>query len=481
VWKIFRTLRFTRALRPWKVELAVCAIFRNEADYLDEWLDFHTKNGVKRFFLINHKSDDNYRSVLAPWIEKGIVDLVDAESDNQVIEYNRVLKMVRLKVKWLAFIDIDEFLFSPTNEPLSRVLRRFRGVAAVFVHWRLFGSNSLISPPGGAGVVSSFRRCLEPATSLAQLSSQTALHREIRGATFLTGSPNQGKCIIRPKKVHRMGIHWPAKFDGFVTNERKEASRIHFPALDPPVLPSMELLRINHYWSRSLSELRLKHAGSPFDLETLRRVPDKHLPGEAQEKWERHLNKSLDHAALVNIGLEPPMVIFLGDININFQNSIGPLLNNVGSRVLLVEPDDLSASIRNNFERGERLLSGYEEEHVFPVFGRPDRYGFDDMEGLLGELHSNYPSANFVLVNSDKRTSFFLDLLRGFCSDMRSNYHYPGTLKSNAEITLRAGKLNPIAIQTKSVHPAFANVLKIHRLDSLGRRKLARFIRVQKL
>jgi hypothetical protein len=104
----------------------VCAIFRNEADYLDEWLEFHTKNGVKKFFLINHKSDDHHKAVLAPWIDAGKVSVIDAETDNQVIEYNRVLKIVGSRFKWLAFIDIDEFLFSPTNKPLTTVLRSFK-------------------------------------------------------------------------------------------------------------------------------------------------------------------------------------------------------------------------------------------------------------------------------------------------------------------------------------------------------------------
>jgi hypothetical protein len=31
--------------------LAVCAIYRNEAEFLGEWLEFHRLAGVQRFFL----------------------------------------------------------------------------------------------------------------------------------------------------------------------------------------------------------------------------------------------------------------------------------------------------------------------------------------------------------------------------------------------------------------------------------------------
>ena len=46
------------------IELAVCAIFRDEAQYLDEWLTFHHGVGVERFFLYNDRSTDDYRTPL---------------------------------------------------------------------------------------------------------------------------------------------------------------------------------------------------------------------------------------------------------------------------------------------------------------------------------------------------------------------------------------------------------------------------------
>jgi Glycosyltransferase family 92 len=72
--------------RPWHViapgdvgkfyQLAACLIFKNEAGYLKEWLDFH-RLGIEKVLLYNNNSEDKYEPVLAPYIADGIVTLHD--------------------------------------------------------------------------------------------------------------------------------------------------------------------------------------------------------------------------------------------------------------------------------------------------------------------------------------------------------------------------------------------------------------------
>ena len=51
-------------------DLTITAIFKNEGHYLKEWLDYHLLAGVEHFYLYNNDSTDNYKEVLAPYIEK---------------------------------------------------------------------------------------------------------------------------------------------------------------------------------------------------------------------------------------------------------------------------------------------------------------------------------------------------------------------------------------------------------------------------
>ena len=65
------------AERQYKVSIG--AIFKNEALYLKEWIEFHRIVGVEHFYLYNNNSDDNYREVLEPYIKRNIVTLVGAD------------------------------------------------------------------------------------------------------------------------------------------------------------------------------------------------------------------------------------------------------------------------------------------------------------------------------------------------------------------------------------------------------------------
>ena len=60
-----------------KPYLSICAIYRDEAPYLREWIEFHRLVGVERFFLYNNGSEDDHLEVLAPYVEDGIVVLHD--------------------------------------------------------------------------------------------------------------------------------------------------------------------------------------------------------------------------------------------------------------------------------------------------------------------------------------------------------------------------------------------------------------------
>ena len=56
--------------------LSACAIFRDEAAYLAEWIAFHRLVGVEHFFLYDNGSADHPEAVLAPYLAEGEVTLV---------------------------------------------------------------------------------------------------------------------------------------------------------------------------------------------------------------------------------------------------------------------------------------------------------------------------------------------------------------------------------------------------------------------
>jgi hypothetical protein len=132
------------------IDLAVCAIFQDEAPYLAEWIRFHQLQGVQRFWLYNNRSTDDWRSALAPYVDAGMATVTPwPDRPGQFSAYSDCLKRHRDDARWIAFIDIDEFLFSPTGAPLPAVLRRFNHVPAVAANWRVYGASGHATRPSG--------------------------------------------------------------------------------------------------------------------------------------------------------------------------------------------------------------------------------------------------------------------------------------------------------------------------------------------
>jgi hypothetical protein len=98
-----------------KKEMTVCActMIWNGAKFLREWVMFHDRMGVERFFLYDNNSDDDLDSVVKslqssnfnlsrhvwPWLK------------TQEAGFSHCASQAMPICEWVAFIDLDEFLF----------------------------------------------------------------------------------------------------------------------------------------------------------------------------------------------------------------------------------------------------------------------------------------------------------------------------------------------------------------------------------
>ena len=150
---------------PYAHRLAVCAIFKNEAPWLREWIAYHRDVlGVTRFYLYNNESTDEYQEVLRPFIEGGLVELLEWDSADpshlavgdfmdapwsgaQLGAYNDCLKKRALgQAQWVAMIDIDEFIVPVDGvKAFYKVLSRAEkhGKGTVSLEWRTFGTSEV--------------------------------------------------------------------------------------------------------------------------------------------------------------------------------------------------------------------------------------------------------------------------------------------------------------------------------------------------
>lgn len=153
--------------------LSIAGIFRNENDYLTEWLDYHLDVGVDHLFLCDHDGSEQTKDLLAPYIARGqatITDWTDAEPrfdplftksgkaafwqrNIQHLAYTHAAIQHRSKSVWMQKLDVDEFFFlTDGSRDVATYLKRFdpakiRGIRVPRID---FGdSGHLVKPEGG--------------------------------------------------------------------------------------------------------------------------------------------------------------------------------------------------------------------------------------------------------------------------------------------------------------------------------------------
>lgn len=215
--------------------LAVCAIIKNEAAYLREWIEWHLMQGVEYFYLYDNESEDSSYDVLKPFIDRGIVLYHKVFGKGmQLPSYNDCIVRYRNYSRWIAFIDADEFIV-PSRKKLSDFLKLYESQSAVCVNWVMFDSNGYEKKP-----------CRKLVTE-----AYTRIHKNFSSDNMHVKSivnPKCVKCIVNP--------HYPLlKFFRSKVNENFKKVRL---AWVNPKDYSIQKIRINHYFSKSREEYEAK-------------------------------------------------------------------------------------------------------------------------------------------------------------------------------------------------------------------------------
>ena len=230
--------------------LSVCYQFRDEAPYLREWIEFHRLVGVEHFFLYDHFSIDDFHSVLDDYIDRGIVTLIDWSHQPhhdaaQEAAHEHCLAKFGAESRWIAFIDVDEFLFSPKMSSLAEALKPYESHPGVFVQWQIYGSSGHILRPNGLVVENYTKR------------APTDLPRNLKG-----------KSIVNPREATKWNsshyFHYrngqlavTENFEPVLTETFRKRTGGRFTRKNVSKV-SVETLRINHYIVKSQEDYKYK-------------------------------------------------------------------------------------------------------------------------------------------------------------------------------------------------------------------------------
>lgn len=115
--------------RPKRHLMCVCTMLHNQAKFLREWIIYHSRIGVERWFIYDNNSDDDLQQTVE-WLSAKWNLMISLHEwpwvKTQEAGFAHCALRARESCKWVGFIDVDEFLYLPSPDvKLSRLLRNF--------------------------------------------------------------------------------------------------------------------------------------------------------------------------------------------------------------------------------------------------------------------------------------------------------------------------------------------------------------------
>ncbi|MCL2369260.1 MAG: glycosyltransferase family 92 protein [Alphaproteobacteria bacterium] len=271
-----------------KDEVAIIGMFRDQAEYLPEWIEYHRIMGVSKFYLANNESSDNPEKVLKPYIDSGIVVLKNVSDrdceklrkkywggQKRIAVHWMMHHLCRKTAKWVMVIDPDEFIQPKKHKNIPDFLNSLApDTTQVIVGWQIFGSNGHIKKPKGLITENFTRRGKIKASKCGKIKAT-----------------RQFKAIVNPRAIVTDLNHYHEVIGETVDETGKKLrSRIYsYPA-------PANIIACNHYVTRSRNECIAKVAHNKTVGNTGGRYDQKNAAEIYFETYDR--NEILDESML---------------------------------------------------------------------------------------------------------------------------------------------------------------------------------------
>ena len=246
-YKMLLNLCKPRKIIEKKYKVSICAIFKNEAAYLKEWIEYHRIAGIQHFYLYNNNSEDDYQTILEPYIKENLVTLIQwPHNQAQMEAYKDGIERFKDETEWISFVDIDEFIVPVSNDNIYEILKPFQKNRPVVIgYWKMFGTSGKISRNKNELVTQSFTVAWNKLTDVGKIFYNTAYsldYSEVHCKTIHHYAWGKlGKTLLPPVNVFD-------KICMYGQNPIPKNKSIDFP------------LQINHYFTKTYEEYKQKKA-----------------------------------------------------------------------------------------------------------------------------------------------------------------------------------------------------------------------------
>jgi len=233
---------------PAKDGIAIAVLVKNEGAFIAEWLRFHIAAGVDHFILYDDGSTDDTlvaardavgadKLTIIPWAQRLQDAKLDRAIHNQGLAFAHAIGNFRHQFRWMAFIDIDEFLFPTQANSLPEVLAQIDSADNVILPWHMFGRQGFAETPD-LTIPNYLRKHRNP------------YETDVKGVLNF-------KCLVKPTKVTKAYVHgfevsggqqiWNSRGQSFKYGQHRDG-----------VFNDAPLLQLNHYYVKSDAQFEAK-------------------------------------------------------------------------------------------------------------------------------------------------------------------------------------------------------------------------------
>lgn len=239
------------------MKAALVCIAKDEDNYIQEWMDYHFKLGFDNVFI--YANDWQYSSS----DKRVILNKIDGPAQ-QVNAYNHFLYAYSNYFNWVAFFDVDEFLVLHQHPDIKSFLNDYQECNAIGINWAIFGNNGHETVNNNYSVLERFTK-----------RSKTECYVDGKNIN------EHVKSIVKLPTSTFQDIHVP---HGSWYNTKKQVIQGPYNKVD------WSVCQLNHYFSKSTEELKVKCSRGRADNGEFRNFPD-------YEEY-LHFNDETDLAAL---------------------------------------------------------------------------------------------------------------------------------------------------------------------------------------
>ena len=223
-----------------KHNIAIVAICKNEGPYIKEWIEYHKLVGIDKFYIYDNESNDSTQLVLKKYINNGIVKYTYFPGKaRQLDAYNDAINKYKNECKYMAFIDLDEFIcINDKNmsiyDYIDRIINSQKGASGIGINWCIYGSSGKVEKESGL-----------------------VIERFLYSSFANRGYNHHIKTICNPRTIKKyISPHFPLyKLGAYSINE--EGTRLYAWY---NVINNYKNIRINHYFTKSKSEFIQKRS-----------------------------------------------------------------------------------------------------------------------------------------------------------------------------------------------------------------------------